>query len=67
MKIKIDISSAYSNRYVIMDADMNYILDNAQGFGLSTYEKALKYAKVKFKNNENVEIIDESPVSGSLF
>lgn len=67
MKIKIDISSAYSNRYVIMDADMNYILDNAQGFGFSTYEKALKYAKVKFKNNENVEIIDESLVSGSLF
>jgi hypothetical protein len=42
-------------------------VDDAQGFAFSSYEKALKYAKVKFKNNVNVEIIDESPVSESLF
>lgn len=67
MKIKIGISSACNNRYVIMEVDTNSILDNAQGYGYSTYEKALNYAKVKFQNNDNVEIIDESPVSGSLF
>ena len=67
MKVKIDISPAYNNRFIIMNADMNFILDDAQGYGFSTYVKALEYAKVKFQNNENVEIIDESPVSGSLF
>ena len=67
MKVKIDISPAYNNRFIIMNADMNFILDDAQGYGFSTSVKALEYAKVKFQNNENVEIIDESPVSGSLF
>ena len=67
MVIKVVLNPAYNNRYVIMKVDTNSILDDAQGYGFSSYEKALKYAKVKFQNNENVEIIDESPVSGSLF
>lgn len=50
-----------------MNADMNFILDDAQGYGFSTYGKALEYAKVKYRNNKNIEIIDESPVSESLF
>ncbi len=50
-----------------MNADMNYILDDAQGYGFTTYAKALDYAKVKFSNNRDEEIIDESPVSESLF
>jgi hypothetical protein len=67
MKVKIDISPAYNNRFIIMNADMNFILDDAQGYGFSTYVKALEYAKVKYRNNKNIEIIDESPVSESLF
>ena len=66
MKVKIDISPAYNNRFIIMNADMNFILDDAQGYGFSTYVKALEYAKVKYRNNKNIEIIDESPVSESL-
>ncbi len=67
MKVKINISPAYNNRFIIMNADMNFILDDAQGYGFSTYVKALEYAKVKYRNNKNIEIIDESPVSESLF
>ncbi|SFP11407.1 hypothetical protein [Prevotella sp. tf2-5] len=52
MKVKIDISPAYNNRFIIMNADMNFILDDAQGYGFSTYVKALEYAKVKYRNNK---------------
>ena len=50
-----------------MNADMNFILDDAQGYVFSTYVKAFGYAKVKYRNNKNIEIIDESPVSESSF
>lgn len=29
MKVKIDISPAYNNRFIIMNTDMNFILDDA--------------------------------------
>lgn len=29
MKVKIDISPAYNNRFIIMNADRNFILDDA--------------------------------------
>lgn len=54
-----------SGRYVIVDANNGCILDDAQGYGFSDYQKAYRYGLNRFKCESCIK--EKLPESMPLF